>query len=333
MWSPANDEERQAIIQAYIAGVYIHKIAAETHHSRQSIRQVLVDAGVEIRLQGGGAAPSDEKVEAIVQRYNDGDWVDEIAEEFKYSPASIRRILKNAGITVKWRGRTCDVGPANTPIEQRLHDALRKAGIGFVTQRNYVKNYIVDIRINQMPIIIEADGIQHTWDDKLDRDTKRDRAHEEIGFKTFRFTGSQICSDATACIQRVIDECGLTPDENPVYDVRSGFNGSDHPRYVNDRQEYTCEVCGTVFIARQAHRSWQQTTCCSLKCFHKTRSSKPSKPGRPHSQETKTKISITMQNLPRIPIWCDECQRSWVPAWWKRHINKYHSDSDVLTSD
>jgi hypothetical protein len=153
----------------------------------------------------------------------------------------------------------------------------------------------VDISINQAPIIIEADGIQHTWHDGPQRDAQRDVDHEAAGFKTFRFTGSEINTDAVACIQRVVDACGLTPDADPVYDIRTGFTGTDHPNWVDDRQDFTCDKCGDVFHARAFFKNGKKKYC-TMKCYN------AAKTGQKLSESHKKAIGDGVRGKPRKPV-------------------------------
>jgi len=218
--------------------------------------------------------------------------------------------LKDAGI--KLRQHPLSGVPALSPIEMRLHDALKLAGIGFTTHRSYVKGYVTDITINQAPIIIEADGIQHTWDDNPERDALRDATHKTLGFRTFRFTGSEILTDAIACIQRVIDECGLVPDTEPVYDIRVNVRGSEHPQWVDDRQEYACDTCGKRFIRRKAYRAKWRTIFCSDECYQQSKRGKKltdehkqavsaAGVGRTVAAGTRNKISVSLTGRPHSP--------------------------------
>jgi very-short-patch-repair endonuclease len=270
---------------------------------------------------------TDEERAYVLQRYEAGAWMRDLAQELHRSPKTIHRILSDAGVEVKHRAM---ILPATcSPIEMRLHDALKSFGIGFTTQRKYVQGYIVDIRLNQAPVIIEADGVQHAWYDGAERDAIRDQKHSDAGFRTFRFTGSEINSDAVACIQRVIDECGLIPDENPVYDIRVKFTGPDHPNWVDDRQEYACATCGKLIIRRKAQIPARGYVYCSSDCYLKVPKPADTREklaiagkNRTQSQETREKTSKTLKSLERI--WCEECQRDWHPIHWSRHIRKYH---------
>jgi very-short-patch-repair endonuclease len=227
---------------------------------------------------------SDEERDDIVRLYKTGVPTSVIVAKHHRSAKIIRQVVKDAGI--KLRFSPFAKLTASSPIEARLHNALKTAGIGFVTHKSYIKSYITDIRINQALVLIEADGIQHTWYDNPERDALRDARHAAIGFRTFRFTGSEINADAMACIQRVIDECNLVPDEDPVYDIRMSFSGQDHPRWINDRQEYTCEVCSTPFTRRRAYYTTRRGVYCSGDCYY------TSLQGRTLSVAHKTAISI-----------------------------------------
>jgi very-short-patch-repair endonuclease len=194
---------------------------------------------------------SDEDKRAITERYAAGAGIVQLAREYHCRTSQINGILQDAG-------QPRQSLTANTPIECRLHDALMAAGIGFRTQRRLVGRYVVDIIIHQAPVIIEADGARHRAGTQAqERDAVRDAAHEAAGYRVFRFSGSEINTDAVKCIQQVIDACGLVPDKNPVYDIRTKFSGDDHPRWVG-LYELTCAYCGEKFQSKRARRKY----CC-----------------------------------------------------------------------
>jgi len=201
----------------------------------------------------GRKAPplTDADKKEIVERFLAGEGLVALGRSYGRIYQSIKAVLVEAG--VEWR-RTAT---ANTPIERRLHDALMLAGIGFRTQARLVDRYIVDVLIHQAPIVIEADGIRHRTGNGQSRDATRDAAHEAAGYRVFRFTGSEINTDAVKCIQMVIDTCGLVPDQEPVYDIRTNFRGPDNPNWGGgpDRvREFTCEYCGETFTSRERRR-------------------------------------------------------------------------------
>ncbi len=198
------------------------------------------------------ATLTDDDKREIAESYQAGmTWV-ELARKYRCRFYLIKSILADAGVGPR------QTVTANTPIERRLHDALMAAGIGFATQKRLVGRYIVDISVHQAPVIIEADGARHRASAKArERDAARDAAHEAAGYRIFHFSGSEINTDAEACIQQVINACGLVADENPVYDIRTKFSGKDHPRYVGGHQ-LICRYCGMMFWNYRAMRKY----CC-----------------------------------------------------------------------
>jgi very-short-patch-repair endonuclease len=157
----------------------------------------------------------------------------------------------------------------NTAIEQRMHDALKVAGIGFAGQ-SLLGRHLVDIELHQAPIVIEADGQQHTLRIQKAKDAARDAELTDAGYRVFRFTGREINTDATACVQRVIDACGLTPDKEPTYNIRTKFSGELHPLWKGGTQEYIYESCGNVFLAQPKHRAGKHVYC-SRQCYGKAK--------------------------------------------------------------
>ena len=153
---------------------------------------------------------------------------------------------------------------ANSPLERLLHRALRKAGISFSTQRLLLGQYVADILITQKPIVIEADGSMHLHAKSRVRDAARDADMRAAGYEVFRFTGKPINNDPDGCIRQVIEACGLTPDAEPVYDIRNGMCGPDSPSWKGGKPEWTCAVCGTKF--RAWLRNGKPRITCSRKC-------------------------------------------------------------------
>lgn len=197
----------------------------------------------------GRKAPplSDDDKKDIVERFLAGEGLVVLGRSYGRIYQSIKAVVGEAGINPR---RTATV---NTPIERRLQDALMGAGIGFRTQARVVGRYVVDILIHQAPVVIEADGVRHRTGNGMSRDAVRDAAHEAAGYRVFRFTGSEINTDAVKCVQTVIDACGLTPDEEPVYDIRTSFRGPDNPAWrggPDAEREFTCEYCGEAFTSR-----------------------------------------------------------------------------------
>lgn len=158
-------------------------------------------------------------------------------------------------------------GPsADSPLEALLHGALKRAGLSFTTQRRKLGRYVIDIELAQAPVIIEADGFIHRLERQRAKDQARDAALTEAGYRVLRFDGSQINADPDACIAQVIEACGLTPDTDPVADVRRGGRGPDNPSWKGGQVEHTCTQCGGTFLQHRANRSYGKTFCNS-KCY------------------------------------------------------------------
>lgn len=249
-WQPLSLVEQQEIARRYASGETLEMLGTAYHRGKPALRKVLLEAGVTIRPKG-------------------------YAKGTEWSPE--HRAAHRAGVgTLENRERARKAllqrlpsmrGPAtNTAIERRLHDALMKAGIGFTAQSLLLGRHLVDIELHQSPIVIEADGAQHTLRDQKAKDAVRDAALQDAGYRVFRFTGREINADAVVCIQRVIDACGLTPDREPAYDIRTGFAGELHPFWKGGKQEFTCDQCGEPFLAQPKHRRGPRYFC-SAKCY------------------------------------------------------------------
>lgn len=226
---------------------------------------------------------TDDSKREIVKRYLGGATQVELAREFHCRFYQVKAIIAEAEVTRHSL-------TTNTPIECRLHDALMAAGIGFTTQRRLVGRYVVDISVHQAPVVIEADGARHRAGIAAqERDAIRDAAHEAAGYRVFRFSGSEINTDAVSCIQQVIDACGLVPDKEPVYDIRTKFSGIDHPRYVG-QYELVCEYCAEFFLSPRKNRRY----CCQAHAAAATR-------GKPRSAEWREKIGEANRGRVQTP--------------------------------
>lgn len=67
-------------------------------------------------------------------------------------------------------------------------------GYTFKRQRP-VLNYITDFMCQKIKLIIEVDGSSHDSEEAMTRDRKRQRRHEEIGFKLIRFTNEDVLTN------------------------------------------------------------------------------------------------------------------------------------------
>ena len=254
----------------------------EYRRGKPMIRKVVRDAGVAIRPRGYG---------------KDRDWTPEWRAAHKAGCSTPEFAQKSREALLK-RLPTMRGPATNTAIEQRMHDALKTAGIGFTTQSVLLDRYLVDIELHQALIVIEADGAQHTLRIQKAKDAERDAALAVAGYRVFRFTGSEINTDAAACVQRVIDACGLVPDREPVYEIRTRFAGPSHPNWNGGKHEYVCESCGEFFLAQPKHRTGEHVYC-SRRCSAKARVG--IKLG-PHSAEHRAKIAAAHRRRNQIKV-------------------------------
>jgi len=225
---------------------------AEYHRAKTTIKQVIRNAGVASRPRGNLVG---------------NEWTPERRAAHKRATGTPEFAQKSREALLK--RLPAMRGPAtNTAIEQRLHDALMKAGIGFTTQALLLERYLVDIALHQALIVIEADGAQHTLRDQKAKDALRDEALSLAGYRIFRFTGSVINRDADECVRSVIDTCGLAPDKEPAYNIRTKFSGELHPLWKGGKREYVCESCGVTFLAQPKHRTGKHVYC-SRQCSGK----------------------------------------------------------------
>ncbi len=67
-------------------------------------------------------------------------------------------------------------------------------GYRFLRQRA-IENYIVDFFSKDLKLVIEVDGITHTWGEVAEKDIKRDVRLREIGFQVLRFTDNEVMND------------------------------------------------------------------------------------------------------------------------------------------
>jgi very-short-patch-repair endonuclease len=213
----------------------------------------------------------------IASRYSSGVALGVLAREYHCAASTIRMVLADAGVAVRTQHEAFHLrirasGFVNTPIELRMHDALKVAGIGFTTQSLLLGRYLVDILIHQVPVVVEADGIVHVGRKQRAKDALRDAALTAAGYHVFRFTGAEINTNAVECVNRLIAACGLTRDREPVYDIRTSFAGPDHPRWKGGNAEFTCDNCGDVFTRPPKHRTGEHTFCkqaCYGEWLHK----------------------------------------------------------------
>ena len=75
-------------------------------------------------------------------------------------------------------------------------------GYSFRRQRP-VLNFIADFMCKDLMLIIEVDGLTHTWEETVAKDEKREAALKSAGFTVLRFTDNEVLNDIEN-VKRVI---------------------------------------------------------------------------------------------------------------------------------
>ncbi|MDE0375930.1 MAG: UvrD-helicase domain-containing protein [bacterium] len=100
------------------------------------------------------------------------------------------------------RNQQSDGIPPLTPIEAILLGAMRSHGLTPQAQYGIIK-YRVDFAFPAQHLVVECDG--RGWHD-AERDARRDAQLEALGWKTLRFTGSEIYRRASAVTKQIVSE-------------------------------------------------------------------------------------------------------------------------------
>lgn len=96
-----------------------------------------------------------------------------------------------------------------SPIEKLFREELQQRNIAFEEQVDFVldgkKFSIPDFVIREARLIIYCDGTEfHKSPERIIMDKQQDRALQANGFNVFRFSGSEIVSDVTKCVDEVV---------------------------------------------------------------------------------------------------------------------------------
>lgn len=81
-------------------------------------------------------------------------------------------------------------------------------GYQFRRQRP-VLNFIADFMCKELMLIIEVDGITHTWEETVLKDDLKDKALAEAGFRVLRFSDEEILTrinEVNTIIWREVEE-------------------------------------------------------------------------------------------------------------------------------
>jgi very-short-patch-repair endonuclease len=299
-------------------------VAAEYGVSKGYVAQEAKKQGINPKPEGRSLAID---WSGLPDLYDGGMTLEQLAEHYGCSVHAVQNAMRRYGVTARpkgspvgyewtderraahraavntpeWRAKSRENllkrlpsmrgASANSPLEKLLQAALMKSGISFSTQRVLLGRYCVDILITQKPVVIEADGATHSLPKRKAQDAIRDAALTAAGYRVFRFSGTRINRDALGCIVEVIAEAGLSPDAEPVADIRTGMTGPENPNWTGGPQGVTCASCGRE-TTRPKGRTAVKRTFCNSECYGAWM--------RAHPEESNRKLKADWSELPAL---------------------------------
>ena len=75
-------------------------------------------------------------------------------------------------------------------------------------------DYIADFMSKELMLIIEVDGITHTYEEVALNDEKRQEVLESVGFKFLRFTDEEVLTDING-VRRKLEDWIEENEKNP----------------------------------------------------------------------------------------------------------------------
>lgn len=204
-------------------------------------------------------------------------------------------------------------GPCrNSPLEKMLETMLKEAKLSYNAQKVMLNRYVVDFLLLDYPIIIEADGSVHRLPRNKAHDKERDRLLSEAGYKTFRFTGTEINNSPAACINVVlayIDEKIKTgewekPKDHEFIGVRLEVKGRNHPSFGKRRSKESIEKQRQKLLGRKLtpeHVQHIREALTGRKYPQSGAKISKAKMGHTVSEETRRKISEKLKGRKRSP--------------------------------
>ncbi|HYG39508.1 MAG TPA: endonuclease domain-containing protein [Cytophagales bacterium] len=122
------------------------------------------------------------------------------------------------------------------PLANRLRKEMTKAeaclwkyvlraglmkGYSFRRQRP-VLDYIADFMCKELNLIIEVDGVTHTWEEVIEKDQTRQKRLEEVGFTVLRFTDEEVLKNINGVASSIEDWIGENSSKIPPPAPASG---------------------------------------------------------------------------------------------------------------
>jgi hypothetical protein len=95
------DADKQTLIDAYVGGERISKVAERWRISRPTAKRILVEAGVTLRPRSTVTEIGSEARATLVQRYWDGESAPDIAKSVGCDHVTIYHLLRKAGVEIR----------------------------------------------------------------------------------------------------------------------------------------------------------------------------------------------------------------------------------------
>ena len=110
------------------------------------------------------------------------------------------------------KARACQMRFNLTFPEQRLWQAIRGRGLGYVFRRQVPlgRRYIADFYASKAELVVEVDGGWHAARRKAD--TRRDEALRRIGYGVVRLEAELVMRNLPAAVARVVSGLASAPD-------------------------------------------------------------------------------------------------------------------------
>lgn len=108
----------------------------------------------------------------------------------------------------RWKGYAREHRNNSTRAEVRLWcELFRKKqmmGYPFLRQRP-IDQFIADFFCKPLKLVIETDGISHTWEGAAERDAYKTRRLEELGYHVLRFQDDDVMNNLSVVKETIED--------------------------------------------------------------------------------------------------------------------------------
>jgi len=132
-------------------------------------------------------------------------------------PSSSNNYNYNKSLSSKANSLRKDMTKAEACLWKYVLRAGGMKGFTFRRQRPVLR-YIADFMCKELLLIIEVDGITHTYEEVVNKDKIRQADLENAGFKVIRFTDEEVLGHINSVyaaiedhVVRIMQERGITP--------------------------------------------------------------------------------------------------------------------------